>query len=546
MISINNLAVQYGARTLFEQATLNLHPGHCYGIVGANGAGKSTLLRVISGEEEATVGSVSVPQRCRIGVLGQDHFQYEDTPIIDVVMMGLPELWEAMQEKDEMLRAAAEDPEAFDVDRYGELEDVVLALDGYSFEARVADILEGLNIPGEVHREPLSVLSGGYKLRVLLAQTLASTPDVLLLDEPTNHLDIVSIAWLERFLRDFSGCTVVVSHDQRFLNTISTHIIDVDYERVMLYTGNYDQFEVEKAAERDRKEAEIEKQQARIAEHKKFIERFRAKATKARQAQSRAKQIDKIELEELPQSSRQYPRFRFGAERDTGRLVLDVEGVSKSFDDDQVLDDVSFQLMRGERMAIIGPNGIGKSTLLKIALGHLEADAGRCEWGHAAVPGYFSQDLGEMNDHADTTIHDWLWTFCPEKPTGFVRGKLAEVLFGKDDVDKKVGALSGGERARLAFARLGIQEPTVLVLDEPTNHLDLEGIEALADELAAYPNAMVFVSHDRWFVSRLATRVVQITEDGVEDFRGSYEEFLQWTDASDHLDHDAVVRAHNR
>ncbi len=531
MLSIQDLAVRYGARTLFENATLHFNAGERYGIVGANGSGKSTLLRVIAGQEEPTTGQVNIVRGKRVGVLEQDHFQYDDERIIDVVMMGHPELYEAMREKDEMLVAAAEDPAAFEVERYGELEDIVLAHDGYSFESRAADILEGLNIAADLHEQPLSVLSGGYKLRVLLAKTLAANPDILLLDEPTNHLDIVSIAWLEQFLQDFRGCALVISHDQHFLNAVSTQTVDVDYQEVRLYRGNYDFFEKAKVEERERKEHEIEKREAEIEKHEKFVERFRSKATKARQAQSRIKQIENIEIEELPSSSRQYPTFRFGAARDTGKVVLECENISKSFDDNEVLKGVGFDLHRGEKMAVIGPNGVGKSTLLNLALGHLDADEGSAEWGHAAHPGYFAQGHEEFRGHEDTTILDWLWSHFPDRPHGFIRGKLAEVLFGKEEVEKKIGALSGGELARLNFARLSIEEPTVLVLDEPTNHLDLEGIESLAEGLEQYPNAMLFVSHDRWFVSRLADRVLALTRDGVEDFRGGYDEFLAWNAA---------------
>jgi ATPase subunit of ABC transporter with duplicated ATPase domains len=536
MFSINDLGMTYGARTLFSGASINFGRGNRYGIVGANGSGKSTLLRIMSGLEEPTSGSVSIPNSARVGLLKQDHFAYEAVPIIHVVMMGQPVLWEAMHEKEEMLAAAESDPEAFDVDRFGELEDIVMKFDGYAFEAKAAEILEGLNIPAEQHYEPLRVLSGGYKLRVLLAQTLASNPDILFLDEPTNHLDIVSIAWLERFLVGFDGCVVVVSHDQQFLNTICTHILDVDYEVVTLYKGNYDQFEKAKVEDRDRKESEIEKQEAKIEEHKKFIQRFKAKATKARQAQSRVKQMERIDIEILPQSSRQHPLFKLGAERQTGATVVEVEHVSKIYGDKVVLDDVSLTVRRGERVAIIGPNGIGKSTLLKIMMGEVEPDEGHSEWGHAVVPGYYAQEPTHMKVAADMQLVDWLWDYAPTESTGFIRGKLAEVLFSQDDVENNVGNLSGGEKARLDFARLGVQQPTTLVLDEPTNHLDLEGIEALAEGLKKYPNAIIFVSHDRWFVSQLATRIIEITRDGIEDFRGTYAEFLRKAAAEDHLE----------
>ena len=535
MIAINNLSVSHGARTLFDDATLILNAGSRYGIVGANGSGKSTLLRLISGDDEPTSGSVTIQKSARVGVLKQDHFELDPVPIIHVVMMGIEELWTAIEEREKMIKAAETDPTAFDVDRFGELEDVMMRFDGYSLESRAAQILEGLNIDASIHYEPLSVLSGGYKLRVLLAQTLASEPDVLLLDEPTNHLDIVSIAWLESFLSNYNGCAVVVSHDQRFLNTICTHIIDVDYELVTLYTGNYDQFESAKHEDRERKEREISKQEAQIADHKKFVERFRAKATKARLAQSKLKKIDKIEVEVLAQSSRRYPYFNFTAARDTGKKVVEIEGIKKSYDDKEVLHGVTTSIMKGDRVAIIGPNGIGKSTLLKIMMGEVDADAGTVAWGHGAEAGYFSQDQSEVRSKPEMTIHDWLWGYCPAKPTGFVRGKLAEVLFGKDEVDKKISALSGGEVARLAFAKLIVTQPTVLVLDEPTNHLDLEGIEALAEGLIGYPNTILFVSHDRWFVSQLATRIIELSPDGMDDYRGSYDEFLVRTGAADHL-----------
>jgi len=541
MFSINDLGVSYGARVLFSDATINFGRGSRYGIVGANGSGKSTLLRVISSTEEATTGEVRIPKNARVGVLGQDHFKYDAVPIVDVVMMGVPELWEAMAEKEQMLAAAATDPEGFDVDRYGELEDVVLRFDGYTLESRAAEILEGLNIPAAVHRDPLSTLSGGYKLRVLLAQTLASNPDSLLRDEQTNHLDIISINWLEQFLASYDGCAVIVSHDYRFLNTTCTHIIDVDYQLVTLYKGNYDRFETAKVADRERKEAEIAKREAEIEDHKEFVRRFRSKATKARQAQSKMKQIEKITIERLPESSRRHPTFKIIPTRDTGKEVATVEDISMSFGEKHVLKNVNFTISRGERVAIIGANGIGKSTLLKIMMGELAPSSGSTEWGHAVDPCYFSQDHADIDANSEAGLVDWIWTFCPDRNAGYARAKLAEVLFGQDDVEKKIGALSGGELARLDFARLSIQKPTILVLDEPTNHLDLEGIQSLASGLNNFPNTILFVSHDRWFVSQLATRIIELTPDGIVDFKGSYDEYLAKSAGQDHLDHDAVL-----
>ncbi|MDP6944390.1 MAG: ABC-F family ATP-binding cassette domain-containing protein, partial [Myxococcota bacterium] len=384
MITITNLSKAYGGQVLFEEVHLQLDPGKRYGVVGANGSGKSTLVRIMSGEEESSTGDVGLPRRSRLGVLKQDHFAYEEVRILDVVMMGNEELWSALREKDQILANAETH---FDADRYAEVEDIVLRFEGYSLEARASEILEGLNIPTAVHQEPLSVLSGGFKLRVLLAQVLASLPDVLLLDEPTNHLDILSIRWLETFLESCEGVVVVVSHDHRFLDNVCTHIIDVDYERALLYTGNYTAFELAKAGHRERKEAEIAKQEKEIAHKKAFVERFRAKATKARQAQSRVKQMEKIVIEKLPQTSRREPHFAFSMIRPSGKVALEVEGVSKAYDDNQVLEDISLTVQRGDRVAIIGPNGIGKSTLLKIAMGEVAADAGETEWGHEVHTG---------------------------------------------------------------------------------------------------------------------------------------------------------------
>jgi len=542
MVSVTQLGKHYGGQVLFSGATFSLGKGNCYGVVGANGSGKSTLLRILAGDEEASAGSVSIPKKARVGVLRQDHFEYEDIAILDVVMMGHREVWEAMAAKDRLLEDAADH---FDADRYSRLEDVIMQYDGYALEARAAEILSGLNIPDEVHREPLRVLSGGFKLRALLAQTLAAAPDLLLLDEPTNHLDILSIRWMEKFIEGFKGCALVVSHDHRFLNNVCNHVIDVDYEQVNLYRGNYNDFEYAKQSDRDRIEAEIQKREREIHKRKVMIDRFRAKPTKARQAQSKAKLIEKIEIQELPKSSRRYPAFGFKVRRPSGKQLIELQGISKSFAEQQVLNDVSLRVMRGDRLAIIGPNGIGKSTLLKIMMGLLEPDAGTVEWGYEAHPGYFAQDHKELLDGSTDNLQDWLWNHCPEESVGFVRGKLAQVLFKKDEVDKRVGNLSGGEAARLIFAKLMVTRPTCLVLDEPTNHLDLEAIESLAKDLLGYDGTTIFVSHDRWLVSRLATRVLEITPEGLNDFPGTYDEYLTAC-GDDHLDVDAVARKARR
>jgi len=539
MIAVSDLSKNFGPQTLFEGVSIQFNPGNCYGLVGANGSGKSTFLKILGGEEMPSGGTVAMPKRLKLGVLKQDHFRYEHMPILEVAMMGNHEVWEAMVEKERILADAETE---FDADRYADVEDLILRHDGYTLESRAGEVLEGLGIPTEVHRQEMTTLSGGFKLRVLLAQVLAADPGVLLLDEPTNHLDILSIRWLEKFLAEtYKGTAIVISHDHRFLDNICTHIVDVDYETIMVYPGNYTAFIAAKVGNRDRKEAEIEKRQAEIARHKEFIDRFKAKATKARQAQSKVKMMEKIVIDRLPQTSRRYPTFKFKQNRPSGRQVLEIEGVSKAYGDKQVLKDVTLRIDRGDRLAIIGPNGIGKSTLLKIVMGQAEQDEGKVTWGYETYPGYFSQDHNEVPKGSKQTVDAWLWEFVPGEPIGFIRGNLGMVLFSGDDVKKSLGSLSGGEAARLVFCKLSVTKPNILILDEPTNHLDLEAIEALVEGLREYDGTLIFVSHDRWFVSQLADRVLEISPKGINDFKGSYEEYLERL-GDDHLDADAVLR----
>jgi ATPase subunit of ABC transporter with duplicated ATPase domains len=541
MISISNLEKSYGDRVLFSGATFQLNAGDRYGLVGANGSGKTTLLNILAGDLDPTSGSVSIPKRLRVGVLRQDQFLYDEQSVMSVTLMGNPELWKAMVEKETVL-AAAESGEEFAADRFAELEETVQRLDGYVAESRAGAILEGLGIPAEAHHDPVRTLSGGFKLRVLLAQVLAGSPDVLLLDEPTNHLDILSIRWLETFLAAFSGPVVVISHDIRFLDNVVTNILDVDYRTVQLYRGSYSDFLEAKASERERREKEIAGRQREIADLQKFVDRFRAKASKARQAQSKAKIIERRaeEIVELPPSSRRWPTFRFEPRRDSGKEVLAVTGVRKSFSGREVLHGVDLTVARGDRLAILGPNGVGKSTLLKILVGRIEADAGDVTWGYETHPGYFAQDYQDQFDERSATAEEWLWTACPDKDRGYVRGQLGLVLFSGEEGAKRVESLSGGEAARLVFARIALERPNVLVLDEPTNHLDLESIEALVEGLRAFSGTLLFVSHDRWFVGQLATRILEIRADGIRDYRGSYEEYVHWC-GDDHLDADRVV-----
>ncbi len=542
MISVSNLAKQFGDQLLFEGVAFQLNAGDRYGLVGANGSGKTTLLNILTGREPASEGTVSIPSRADLGMLRQDQFLYDDEEILGVAMRGNPELWNAIVEKEKLLAAAEADPDAFDADRYGKLEETVQRHDGYAAEARAAEILEGLGIPAEVHRRPMSTLSGGFKLRVLLAQALAGTPDALLLDEPTNHLDILSIRWLEKFLRQFDGPVLVISHDHRFLDNVATHILDVDYRTVTLYHGDYSDFMEKKALERERREKEIQQREKEIAKHRDFVDRFRAKASKARQAQSKLRLIEKREeeLEPLPPSSRRYPTFRFEQRRPSGRDVLKVKGIEKSYGENAVLPGVSMEVRRGDRLAIIGPNGIGKSTLLKIIVDEIGADAGTIDWGHETHPGYFAQDHHEQLDGESISAQQWLRNHFPGLTTTWLRGAMGAVLFSGDEAEKPLSALSGGEAARLNFCRLTLEKPNVLILDEPTNHLDLESIEALVEGLRDFDGTLVFVSHDRWFVGQLADRIIEISADGLKDYRGTYEEYVHSL-GDDHLDADAVL-----
>jgi len=536
MIATTDLAKEYGARVLFADVSLQLNAGSRYGLVGANGSGKTTLLKILAGDEEASAGTVTIPKRARVGVLRQDRFLDDGAIILDLAMRGDAVVWSALEEQRRLTSA----PGDVDAARVADLEDIIAAHDGYTLEARASEVLEGLAIPTKFHRSPLSTLSGGFKLRVLLAQVLVGGVDVLLLDEPTNHLDILTIRWLEKFLAGYAGCAVIISHDQRFLDNVTSHTLDVDYGTITLYTGPYSKAVVEKEATRAREETAVARAEEEIARKRAWVERFGAKNTKATQAQSRLKQIEKIEVAELAESSRRTPVFKVEPARPSGREVLEVAGINKSYGDKRVLTDLSLLVRRGERVAIIGPNGLGKSTLLRIVVERLAADTGSVKWGHEVRVGYFPQDHREVLDDPETTPLAALEALCPGESPTFVRAQLGRVLFSGPDVDKRVALLSGGEAARLIFALLAVQKPNVLVLDEPTNHLDLEAIHALVEAVKAYAGTVVFVSHDRWFVSALATRVVEITPDGPRDFPGTYAEYLAKL-GDDHLDGDAVA-----
>ena len=525
MISLNQLSVAFGIRLLFDDVTLNLNKGNRYGLVGANGAGKSTFLKALAGEEAPTLGEIILHKGARIGWLKQDLADYEEGRIIDAVLRGKKELFDALQEKEILIENDIWNDETGC--RLGELEEIIMHNDGYTAETVASELLCGLGIDESKHYEPLNTLSGGYKLRVLLAQALFDNPDILLLDEPTNHLDIRSIAWLESYLMNtFKGVLIFISHDQDFLNTLSTHILDIDYAEITQYTGNYDRFLKQKQAKIEQMEHEKLSAERKIAKMQSFVDRFRAKATKAKQAQSRMRMIEKIEVTEVKETTRIAPGFQFYQDKVSGKIPLQVKNISKSFGDKKVLNQVSFSLKRGEKVALIGPNGMGKSTLLKILMQRHEADHGEFSWGHNAEPAYFAQDHHEDLSYS-TSVLNWLTDAVPGVTSSEIRRMLGQVLFTKDDVDKNILSLSGGEAARLLLAKVMLEKGNLLILDEPTNHMDLEAVEALIKALKTYEGTLILVSHNRHIVNAVTSRVIALTKNGFHDHLGSYEDYLK-------------------
>ncbi len=516
--------MQFGVKPLFENISTKFGNGNRYGLIGANGCGKSTLMKILGGELEPSSGHVKVDVDERLGKLRQDQFAFEKHSVIDTVIMGYEQLWQVKQERDRIYSLAEMSEE--DGMKVAELEVEFAELDGYSAEARAGELLLGLDIPESQHFGPMSEVAPGWKLRVLLAQALFGDPDILLLDEPTNNLDINTIRWLEDVLNQRSSTMIIISHDRHFLNSVCTHMADLDYGELRVYPGNYDQYMTASTMVRERLYADNAKKKAQINELQAFVSRFSANASKAKQATSRARQIDKIELEEVKPSSRVSPYIRFEQEKKLFRQALEVEGLSKAYDAEPVFSSLDLQVEVGQRVAIIGSSGIGKTTLLRTLMGELEPSSGSFRWSENANIGYYAQDhSSDFEDEID--LYSWM-ARCgrPEDDEQVIRGTLGRLLFSRHDINKSVKVISGGEQGRMLFGQLMLQRPNIMLLDEPTNHLDMESIEALNLALEHYPGTLFFVSHDREFISSLATRIIEITADGIVDFKGGYEEYL--------------------
>ncbi|MFK8030908.1 MAG: ABC-F family ATPase [Gammaproteobacteria bacterium] len=525
MITTSNLTIQFGAKPLFENISAMFGNSNRYGLIGANGCGKSTFMKLLSKELDPTSGNVSVGPDIRVGTLRQDQFAYEERRVLDTVMMGHSTLWDVMQERDALYsKADMSDEEGM---RVADLEIQFAELDGYSAESRAGELLEGIGIPTEQHEGLMSEIAPGFKLRVLLAQALFSDPDVLLLDEPTNNLDINTIRWLEEFLNQSRSTMIIISHDRHFLNTVCTHMADLDYGTLQMFPGNYDEYMTAATQALEQRQSDNAKKKAKMADLQAFVSRFSANASKAKQATSRAKQLEKIKLDEIKPSSRVSPYIRFEQEKPLRRFVVETEDISKGFDEGPLFENLNLNVDAGSRVAIIGPSGIGKTTLARCLVGEEPLDSGTVKWSENANVGYFAQDHADEFPE-DRTLFDWMSQWRPKGADDqFLRGTLGRMLFNRDDSDKSVKVVSGGEEARLLFGKLILQKPNIMVMDEPTNHLDMESIEALNLALEHYEGTLIFISHDRDFVSSLATRIIEMTPTGINDYNGTYEEYLR-------------------
>ena len=523
MISANGITLRLGKKALFEDVNIKFTEGNCYGIIGANGAGKSTFLKILSGKLEPTSGSVVITPGQRLSVLEQDHFKYDDCVVLDTVMMGNARLFEIMKEKDAIY--AKEDFTEEDGIKASELEAEFAGMNGWEAESDAASLLNGLGIETDLHYKKMGDLNGNEKVKVLLARALFGNPDILLMDEPTNHLDLAAINWLEEFLINFENTVIVVSHDRYFLNKVCTHIADIDYAKIQLYSGNYDfWYESSQLMIRQMKEANRKKEE-KIKELQEFIQRFSANASKSKQATSRKRALEKIQLDEMRPSSRKYPYIDFRPEREIGNDVLMVEGLTKTIDGVKVLDNVSFVLNRNDKVAFVGSNELAKTTLFKILMGEMEPDSGTFKWGVTTSRAYFPKDNSAEFD-SDLVIYDWLQQYSPIKDITYVRGFLGRMLFAGEDGAKQVKVLSGGEKVRCMLSKMMISGANILIFDEPTNHLDMESITALNNGMIKFPGVILFSSRDHQIVQTTANRIIELLPGGYIDKITTYDEHL--------------------
>ncbi|MFD0697101.1 ABC-F family ATP-binding cassette domain-containing protein [Paenibacillus sp. GCM10027628] len=527
MINVNNVTLRYGKRALFEDVNIKFTPGNCYGLIGANGAGKSTFLKILSGEIEPNTGEVSITPGERMAVLKQNHYEFDEVEVLKTVIMGHARLYKIMEEKDAIYAKADFSEE--DGMRAAELEGEFQDLDGWQAESDAAELLIGLGIPTSLHDTKMKDLDGNEKVRVLLAQALFGNPNILLLDEPTNHLNLESIRWLENFLARFEGTVIVVSHDRYFLNQVCTHIADIDFGKIQMYVGNYDfWYESSQLALRLARDANKKTEEKR-KELEAFIARFSANASKSKQATSRKKQLEKLTLEDIKPSSRKYPFINFKSEREAGKQLLAVEGLTKTIDGVKVLNNLTFTINKGDKVAFVGPDGIAKTTLFKIIMGELEADEGSYTWGVTTSQAYFPKDSQDYFN-VDMNLVDWLRQYSKDQDESFLRGFLGRMLFSGEEALKKANVLSGGEKVRCMFSKMMLSGSNVLILDEPTNHLDLESITALNNGLVDFDGTILFVSHDHQFIQTIANRVMEITPNGLIDKMITYDEYLDSED----------------
>lgn len=526
MIDVVNVSLNFSGQTLFKDVDLKFTPGNCYGIIGANGAGKSTFLRILSGDLEPTTGNVSIKKGVRMSVLKQDHFEYDEYTVLDTVIMGNARLYQIMKEKDAIYMK--EDFSDEDGIKAAELEAEFAEMNGWEAESDVSRLIQGLGLSGDILYSQMSSLTGKEKVKVLLAQALFGNPGIILLDEPTNHLDIKAVNWLEDFLMDYEGIVIVVSHDRHFLNTVCTNIVDVDYGKIKMFVGNYEFWYESSQMIQKMVKDQNKKSEDKIKELQAFIQRFSANKSKSKQATSRRKLLDKLTVEEMPSSSRRYPFVGFNMDREAGKDILIVEGISKTIDGVKILDNVSFRVNKGDKIAFVGENEIANTTLFKIIMGELEPDEGSYKWGVTITTSYFPMDNSEYFNGCTLNLVDWLSQYTPETTESFMRGFLGRMLFSGDDVYKEVQVLSGGEKVRCMLSRMMLFGSNVLVLDQPTNHLDLESITAVNEGLMNFKGNLLFSSHDHEFIQTIANRIIELKTDGtMVDKLGTYDEYIE-------------------